>query len=227
MRRHALFVLSPASADEREFATNVEKAARRLHLAVVGSATFDPESGDYGALARRVARAAPDAVVVAGSLAPKTVGLIRDLRAALGPDAAIVLPDGFTPIDELIKLAGPAAQGLYVSSYGIPNSHLPPRGSRFLAEYTKAHGSPGPDLGAAYGAQAAQILLAAIARSDGTRASVTAELRRTRIDNGILGDIRFDRRGDLVEAPFTFFRVADRSFVVDRVITARSALLGS
>jgi ABC-type branched-subunit amino acid transport system substrate-binding protein len=69
-------------------------------------------------------------------------------------------------------------------------------------------------------------LLDAIARSDGTRASVTTELRQARVDNGILGDIRFDRRGDLVEAPFTFFRVGERSYAVDRVITARSALLG-
>jgi DNA-binding SARP family transcriptional activator/ABC-type branched-subunit amino acid transport system substrate-binding protein len=226
LRRHALFVLSPAGvADDREFAANVEKAAHRLRLTVVGSATFDPESGDYGALARRVARATPDAVVVAGILVPATGRLIRDLRAAVGPDVAIVVPDGFNLIDDLLKLAGPAAQGLYVSNYGIPNSHLPPRGRRLLAEYTQVYGTPGPDLAAVYGAQAAQILLDAIARSDGTRASVTTELRRTRVENGILGDIRFDRRGDLVEAPFTFFRVAGRSFVADRVIRARSALL--
>jgi hypothetical protein len=37
-------------------------------------------------------------------------------------------------------------------------------------------GNPGPDFSAAYGAQAAEILLDAIARSDGTRASVTREL---------------------------------------------------
>jgi hypothetical protein len=54
---------------------------------------------------------------------------------------------------------------------------------------------------------------------------VTRELLRTRVQNGILGDIRFDRRGDLVQAPFTFFRVTGESFVVDRVITAQSALV--
>ena len=54
---------------------------------------------------------------------------------------------------------------------------------------------------------------------------MTAELRRTRVENGLLDDIRFGRSGDLVEAPFTFFRVAGGSFVADRVITAWSALL--
>ena len=50
-------------------------------------------------------------------------------------------------------------------------------------------------------------MLDAIARSDGTRASVTREVFRTRVEDGILGDIRFDRNGDLVDAPFTFFRI--------------------
>jgi ABC-type branched-subunit amino acid transport system substrate-binding protein len=63
---------------------------------------------------------------------------------------------------------------------------------------------------------------------------VTRELRRTRIDNGILGDIRFDEYGDLLEGPFTILRVTDgaprnalmlpqfEGAIVDRVITARS-----
>ena len=75
-------------------------------------------------------------------------------------------------------------------------------------------------------------MLDAIARSDGTRASVTREVFRARVEDGILGDIRFDRNGDLVDAPFTFFRiVGERSSeaglypTVDRVVVARSALL--
>ena len=221
--RRSLFVVS--ATEEADFAANVRKAAARLQVSVVGSASFNSEARDFTVLARRVARASPDAVVVAGILVPGTGRLIRDLRAALGPEVAIVVPDGFNLPDALLKLAGPGAEGLYVSNYGIPNSHLPPRGKRFLAEFVHAHGSAGPDLSAVYGAQAGEILLDAIARSDGTRASVTRELLRTRVQNGILGDIRFDRRGDLVQAPFTFFRVTGESFVVDRVITAQSALV--
>ncbi len=73
------------------------------------------------------------------------------------------------------------------------------------------------------------MFLDAIARSDGTRASVTRELFRTRIDDGIPGDIRFDRTGDLVDAPFTVCRTAESSDgiqpVLDGVVVARSALL--
>src|SRR5262249_53223760 len=175
--RRALFVLSPDGDDYfRAFGANVQKAAKRLRLPLVGTATYDAEAHDFTTLARRVAKGSPDAVVVAGILAPEPGTLIRDLRAALGPEVAIVVPDGFNIPDALRKLAGPGAQGLYVSNYGIPNSHLPVRGKRFLAEFTRVHGSAGPDLASVYGAQAAEILLDAIARSDGTRASVTTEL---------------------------------------------------
>jgi hypothetical protein len=39
-------------------------------------------------------------------------------------------------------------------------------------------------------------MLDAIARSDGTRASVTKELLRTRVRDGLIGSFRFDRNGD-------------------------------
>jgi ABC-type branched-subunit amino acid transport system substrate-binding protein len=111
---------------------------------------------------------------------------------------------------------------MYVSVYGVPNSKLPAPGRRFLRAFAKAHGGRlGPDLTAAYGAQSAEILLDAIARSDGTRESVTRELRRTKIENGILGRISFDKYGDLVAAPLTINRITSTGVVVDRVIRTR------
>ena len=58
------------------------------------------------------------------------------------------------------------------------------------------------------------------------------------MEDGILGDIKFDENGDLVAGPVTIFRVVGKgragvlpgfesfeSAVVDRVITARADLL--
>ncbi len=59
----------------------------------------------------------------------------------------------------------------------------------------------------AYAAQAAELLLAAIARSDGTRSSVASRLLATRAQDGILGDLRFDQNGDIVPSPITIVRV--------------------
>ena len=59
----------------------------------------------------------------------------------------------------------PAAQGMYVGYGGIPNAELPPAGRQFLEERKASGGKPGPNLSAVYAAQAAEILLDAIARS--------------------------------------------------------------
>jgi ABC-type branched-subunit amino acid transport system substrate-binding protein len=47
----------------------------------------------------------------------------------------------------------------------------------------------------------------AIARSNGTRASVLDELFRTRVSDGLLGAFAFDANGDTTESPITILRV--------------------
>ena len=73
-------------------------------------------------------------------------------------------------------------------------------------------------------AQATETVLAAIARSDGTRASVLDELQNTREQDSILGDFAFDPYGDITPAQFTVLRVTGTrsrpasNLIVDRVI---------
>ena len=67
-------------------------------------------------------------------------------------------------------------------------------------------------------AQATEVLLDAIARSDGTRASVVEELFATKVENGIIGSFTFDRLGDIDPAPVGVYRYEDGKIVVDRVI---------
>ena len=75
-----------------------------------------------------------------------------------------------------------------------------------MASPPRTVATPVPTYAAAYGAQAAEILLDAIARSDGTRRSVLDEVSRTVVTNGILGNIGWDAQGDLLEAPITVLR---------------------
>jgi ABC-type branched-subunit amino acid transport system substrate-binding protein len=50
-------------------------------------------------------------------------------------------------------------------------------------------------------------VLRAIARSDGTRASVLAELQATRVKDGILGTFRFDPNGDMTPGWVPILRI--------------------
>jgi branched-chain amino acid transport system substrate-binding protein len=220
--------------NEDGMGSDAARAAANLGLEVAGSGSWDPEASTFKDLARKIAGTKPGAVAIFGVFERYGDVLIRDLRAALGPRVPLIGMDGFL-IPEFVEAAGPAAKGMYLGVYGIPNDQLPPEGKRFLREFEAAHGGePTTDYSATYGAQAAEIVLDAIARSDGTRASVTRELRRTSVEDGILGDIRFDRNGDLVRGPVTIVRVTGKGpglvsgvpgTVVDRVVVARTELL--
>ena len=70
-----------------------------------------------------------------------------------------------------------------------------------------------------------EVLLKAIARSEGTRASVVAQFFKTKISNGILGSFSFDRNGDTTAPAVTIYRIFHGKPTVFRVIRPR-ALIG-
>jgi DNA-binding SARP family transcriptional activator/ABC-type branched-subunit amino acid transport system substrate-binding protein len=196
----------------------LRKTADAIGVRLVGDQQFDPAALEATSIASEVASAEPGAVIIVGGPDVGTGELIRAMRSAVGPETPIIVSDTFGDAPELIDLLGPAAQGMYMTNYGVPNSHLPQRGQAFLEDFERWRGGPaGPDFGAAYGAQAAEILLDAIGRSDGTRPSVTKKVFETSIDDGILGPIRFDANGDLLDGPVTVMRLVGDRWVVDRV----------
>jgi DNA-binding SARP family transcriptional activator/ABC-type branched-subunit amino acid transport system substrate-binding protein/DNA-binding beta-propeller fold protein YncE len=210
------------------YAADVGRAAKSLGIQIAGAAPFEPEARNYAQFARRIASTRSDGVVLAGYPLPSTPSLLRDLRAGLGTRVTLIGSEGYRAPD-FFRVAGPAALGMYIAFPGADISLLPPAGKRFMEELEARTGKPG-EFYTASAAQSTEILLSAIARSDGTRASVTKELFKTRVENGILGDIRFDKNGDPVEAPITIWRIvapsrAPNGYAADRVIIGRSALL--
>jgi ABC-type branched-subunit amino acid transport system substrate-binding protein len=133
-------------------------------------------------------------------------------------------------------LAGSASRGWYVAtSEVLPDAlHLTPEGKRFTSEF----GTAADASYALNAAQATEAVLHAIARSDGTRASVLRELRVTNVKDGILGAFRFDRYGDVTPARIAILRVTGSSppdlglpsqfngAVIDRVETIPANLAG-
>jgi hypothetical protein len=112
------------------------------------------------------------------------------------------------PVADLVRSAGPAAVGTYVIVEPPPVAALGPAARTWAERFaaTQPGGTVPPY--APLAAAATGVLLDAIARSDGTRASINAELHRTRGTGGILGSFRFTAQGDLDPAPVTVLRVA-------------------
>jgi YVTN family beta-propeller protein len=215
-----VFVLDDGSTLGLGLATIFGHAVERLGLDVAGQGRWSFDAANFRRLAARVRRAQPDAVFLGGVLCPRCPMLVRELRHVLGPRPAIIVPDSFFFVPDLLRNAGDAAIGVYGSVAGAPNASLPPAGSRFLRRLRAAHpGQPLPSFTAAYAAQATEVLLGAIARSDGTRASVARELLRTRVENGILGSFEFDRDGDTSLHPITIMRITGRADEKDFLLT--------
>lgn len=148
--------------------------------------------------------------------------LIKDLRERLPAATPLLANSGFLPISQLFATAGRSARGVYVSLSGLPIERLPREGRHFVAQFGATQPAGGVDQASVYAAQATEILLDAIAASDGTRASVVSALRRHRIRRGILGSFAFDANGDVTRAPITIVR-ARRGGGSQRVLSTAGA----
>ena len=170
----------------------------------------------YAPLARRVAARKPGLVYLAGVPGNNGRRLLIDLRSKVGPDVVFVGGDAWpaVPPAEL----GPAGEGLMMAINGVPTEMLPPAGKSFLRAFGKPAFALRGALGAPEAAQAAEVLLDAIGRSDGSRASVVDALYKTDVKDGILGSFRFDRNGDIDPASVGLFRIANGKVVADRVV---------
>jgi branched-chain amino acid transport system substrate-binding protein len=149
--------------------------------------------------------------------------LVHDLRRALGPRFRIMGPDGFTLADT-IRLLGADAEGMTISVPGLPSERLPRQGRAFAAAFSKAiDAKPSPY--AIYAGQAAELLVQAIAASDGTRESVRKNLFGVRVSGGILGDFSFDANGDTTRNAITIYRIEHGRAVIFDVIAPPARLL--
>jgi len=173
----------------------------------------------YESIAKRAAAARPQLVFFAGHTQHNARRLLEDVRREVGPNVVFAAGDQFltfTP-EEL----GPVGEGLRVTGTHLPVEALAPAARRFLRSVGLS-----PDEGFAQGpseaAPATEVLLDAIARSDGSRSSVVEELFETRIENGILGSFSIDRNGDITPASVALFSIRNGKVVFDDVVRVPS-----
>jgi hypothetical protein len=150
---------------------------------------------------------------------------MEDLRRELGPHVVFAAGDQFVADSSLPKAFGPVGEGLRVIGNGVPREALAPAARRRLRSIAPEESLAVSDTGDFYPpetAQAAEVLLDAIARSDGSRASVVKELFETRVKDGILGSFSFDQRGDIAPATVDLYSVRNGASVLDGVVRVPS-----
>jgi branched-chain amino acid transport system substrate-binding protein len=194
----SVYILHDNQTFGKGVAQGFQAKAKQVGIDVKGFEPWDAKATSYEALANRIKATGAGAVYLGGIVCNNGAKLIKDLRAVLGAGPVFVGPDGWTPYSATLA-AGSAAQGMYISYAGLPLEKLPKTGKAFIKAFKKYLGTKAlPPPYAVYQAQGAQIMLNAIAHSNGTRASVTKALFRTRVKNGIMGTFHFDKNGDIV-----------------------------
>lgn len=205
-------------------ASAFETAGTRLGLKIVGGSSWSSRSRTYAPLALAIRRSRADAVFLAGTLFGNGDRLVNDLRAVLGPHVRLIAPDGFTPLTDVAEKIGPDAEGLTVSVAGVPIERLPRRGQEFVTAFTRAIGER-PSPFSVYAAEATEVLLSAIAASDGTRESVRKALFGMHVSHGLLGNFSINSSGDTTENAITIYRIERGKPVIFTVITPPARLV--
>jgi branched-chain amino acid transport system substrate-binding protein len=184
------------------FRTTVE----RLGMQIAGTGRWDRRAKGYGELAQRIRRSGADGVYLGGYAIDNGAQLVRDLRDELGPGTPILSPDGFNQPERIVEGAGDRAEGLVVTIASVPARALPPNGQRFAREFERRFGAL-PCCFSVQTAEATNVVLDAITRSDGSRASVLRNIFRTRVRNGLLGSFELDRYGDTTLRKVAVYRI--------------------
>jgi len=206
LRRVFVFIDDPRSRQWQIYAQGFAERARALGIDVLGPSAR-PAGIRFGPLVRRLQRQDVDGVMLAGSFGSLNYLLTRQLRQAMGQSVTIF----GTPDFYAFAQGDPNMTGVYTVATGVTSpAQLGPAGRQFWQTFQPSQPRNDDLQFAPYAAQAAELLLAAIARSDGTRGSVIAELRRTRVSGGILGDFSFTKNGDMSVASLPVFRLTPR-----------------
>ena len=170
-----------------------------------------------GRIGLRVVRRGADAAYVGGLLGGPTRNTLSAARR-LAPGGRLALAAGYGPVAQLVATAGSGVvEGAYLFVAGVPDERLGSPGQAFVRHFEASIGTA-PHPYAVYAAQAAQLVLDAIAGSNGTRQEVARSILRARIRNGLIGSFAFDAHGDAQPAPVTIFRVHGRSADIVRVV---------
>ncbi len=204
----SVYILNDKEAYGLGVAKNFEGAAKALGMTILGFDAYDPKAANFQAEFTKIKATNPDAIFIGGLVDENSGQLINDKVAILGPNTTspsgvmLMLPDGFTTDAIFQRSQGgtPNAKGAYFSVAGVGIDKYKGAALAFINGFKTKLGGAAVDPYAILGAQAAQVLLDAISKSDGTRASVIDETYKTKITNGLIGDFSLNANGDLTGA---------------------------
>ena len=141
----------------------------------------------------------------------------------------LLAPDGFTAQATIEESGVANARGMFMSIAGVPTEEFKGEGKTFITDFKKILGNEPVDPYAVYGAQAASVLLDAIAKGGDDRAAVIQAMFDTKVTNGMLGTFEINENGDPAQAGgavvgFTIYR-AEKELETETVLSPKQNVI--
>ncbi len=187
------YVLDDGEAYGVGVASLFSNYAQQIGMFEVGRQTIDKTATDYRPVLETVQQADPDLVYFGGTVANGAPHLLQQMRE-MGITAKVMGADALVD-QNLIDMAGTAADGVYATFIGVPPGQLTTEtGQTFYKNYKAKYGED-PGVFSQYGYDSARAIIAALKRAQ-DRAGVLAEMQAGAPLDGTTGTYVFDRSGD-------------------------------
>ena len=201
-------------------ATTYRTAAKKLGIQVVGFEGWDAKASSYEALATRIKASGAQAVFLGGIICNNGAKLMQDIKA-VDPKIQLQMPDGFSDP----SANGAVGNNAYISVAGEPPKALTGAGATFVTSFGKQIGTT-PNPYSAYGAQAMEVALSAVAKGGGQRAATTKGIFGLTVTNGILGTFTINSDGDTNLTPITIYKQQGKNLNPVKTLVPTASLIG-
>ena len=174
------FVMNDNQVYGQGVARQFVESAKKLGITILGNKAWDAKQPSYASIFQGAKSMNPDCVYLAGIYDENGGQVVKDKVAVLGDNTKVKLlaPDGFTGYPDSLDKQ-PEAQGMYMTFAGLSTDQLVKGGGAaetLINAYKAKYGKLPATNYALYGVAAVQVILAAIAKSDGTRKSITDQV---------------------------------------------------
>lgn len=181
----SVYVLNDTQTYGQGVAQAFTTEAKKIGLTVLSGGAYgegwDSKQSSYEATFTKIKALNPDMLYLGGIFDNNGGQLVKDKFKVLGDNTVVKMmaPDGFTGYPDFNSM--PEADGTYLSFAGLSTELLlknAPKGAgaKFVKSYKAAYKKDPVGSYPIYGVAAVQVILAAIAKSDGTRKGVTAAI---------------------------------------------------
>jgi branched-chain amino acid transport system substrate-binding protein len=202
-----VYILDDKELYGQGVADEMAAAAKDQGLAIAGQEGWDPAQQNYRALMTKIKASGADGIYIGGISTNNGGQLLKDKVAIVGDNkkVPIIVSDGFV-LSSLFDEAGKQnVEGVYGTAPTLPLEKLGPKGKQFIKDFEAEEGGKNIEVYSIYAAAAAQAILDAIAKSDGTQADIVAKIKASDLADSVIGSVKFDDNGDVLGGTETVY----------------------